>query len=71
MAAVALAVAQARRSAGMTVEEVAAASGLTRRALTFIEGGHRLPTLPSLYAIAHAVGVPLGQLAEAGDPLSR
>lgn len=58
------AVAAARQAAGLTLDGLAARSGVSRRMLVDIEQGRKASTVKTLHAIAHAVSVPLGTLAE-------
>lgn len=50
----------------MTVQELAETAGLMRQGLTEIELGQRMPTLPTLYAIAKVLGC---EVAEFLPPL--
>ncbi|MCX4735080.1 helix-turn-helix domain-containing protein [Streptomyces sp. NBC_01221] len=43
-------------------DELAARSGLSRRTLIEIEQGRTIGTLATWHALAHAFGVPLGEL---------
>ena len=46
------------------LDRLAEASGLDRRTIINIEGGHHPPKLSTVHAIAHALGVPLGVLVQ-------
>ncbi len=52
-----------RKHRGMTQEDLAAASGLSRPYLTEIETGRKEGSIRSLKSIAKALGVPLERLA--------
>jgi transcriptional regulator with XRE-family HTH domain len=52
----------ARRSAGLTQEEVGLRTGIERNNINRIEQGHASPRLDSLLLIADAIGVPLADL---------
>jgi transcriptional regulator with XRE-family HTH domain len=58
------AVAAARQAAGLTLDGLAARSGVSRRMIVDIEQGRKSCTVKTLHAIAHAVSVPLGKLAD-------
>ena len=60
------AVAKAREAAGMTLDDLMAASGVSRRMLSYIEAGRTSPTAGVLHAIAHALHVPVGDLVQSG-----
>ncbi|MEU4420986.1 helix-turn-helix transcriptional regulator [Actinoplanes sp. NPDC024001] len=60
------ALAGARLRAKMTLDQLALKSGVSRRMIVDIERGHKGCTLRTLHALAHAVGVPLSVLADAG-----
>lgn len=65
-------VARRRHSLGWSLDRLAEASGLDRRTIINIEGGHHPPKLSTVHAIAHALGVPLGVLVQvvcAGEDL--
>ncbi|MBQ0990714.1 helix-turn-helix transcriptional regulator [Micromonospora sp. H61] len=65
LAALGHAVANARYAAGLTLDGLAERSGISRRMLTEVEQGRINPSIGVLHAIAHAVDVPLGELASA------
>jgi transcriptional regulator with XRE-family HTH domain len=52
-------------------EELAAASGLSRDAISRIERGDRQPSLDALARIATALGVTLAMLVDVSQPLPR
>jgi len=58
-------VARARQAVDMTLDGLAERSGVSRRMLIEIEQGRVNCTIGVLHAIAHAVNVPLGRLAQA------
>lgn len=60
------AISAARSARGMTLDMLAGASGVSRRSLSYIEAGTNSPTAKTLHAIAHAVGIPVGDLIRAG-----
>jgi transcriptional regulator with XRE-family HTH domain len=51
-----------RKRQGMSQERIAAASGIDRSHIGFIEQGRRKPTLATLYKIAAALNVSLEEL---------
>jgi transcriptional regulator with XRE-family HTH domain len=53
---------RARRTAGLTQEEVAARSGLHRTAVGLVEHGERAPQLDTIIKLAEAVGTPVRAL---------
>jgi transcriptional regulator with XRE-family HTH domain len=55
-------IAQHRRSRGMTLTDVANATGLSMAHVSRIERGERAPSLGVLFQLSHAYGVPLGTL---------
>lgn len=59
-----VAAASRRRELGMTIEQLAEASGVTRQTIGNIENGHKGPRLDTSYAIAHALRVPLSDLVK-------
>ena len=59
------AVARARHAADLTLEGLAERSGVSRRMLVEVEQGRVNCTVGVLHAIAHAVSIPMGRLAEA------
>lgn len=62
-----------RLERGLTLEEVASRSGLTRGWLSKVENFRVTPSLPALYRVASGLGVTLAQLFEGLDdrpPLS-
>lgn len=65
-AALGHAIAKARAARGMTLDDLAAASGLSRRMLSYIEAGESSPTAGKLHSLAHALSMPVGQLVQYG-----
>ncbi len=62
-------VAALRHGAALSLAELARRSGVARATLTQLEAGEGNPTLETLYALADALGVPLGDLiAEPAPP---
>ncbi|MEU0578117.1 helix-turn-helix transcriptional regulator [Streptomyces griseoincarnatus] len=55
-----------RAQHGWSYDQLAAHSGLSRRTLIEIEQGRTIGTLATWHALAHAFGIPLGELL---DPL--
>lgn len=51
-----------RTAAGMSIGELARASGLSKTILGRIESGSGNPSVETLWKISHALGVPLGSL---------
>ena len=54
----------ARKSAGITQQQLADATGISVRTIISIEKGHRLPTLLSAMRIAHYFDLTVDQLFE-------
>lgn len=65
LAALGHAVAKARQAANLTLDGLAERSNVSRRMLVEIEQGRVNCTIGVLHAIAHAVAMPLGELAQA------
>ncbi|WP_432107736.1 helix-turn-helix transcriptional regulator [Streptomyces sp. AA1529] len=65
-AALRQALARLRADRGWSYDELAARSGLSRRTLIEVEQGRTIGSLGTWHALAHALGVPLGELL---DPL--
>jgi putative transcriptional regulator len=51
-----------REERGLTYEQLAEHSGLSRRGVISLERGERNGNVSSWYRIAHALGVPFGEL---------
>jgi transcriptional regulator with XRE-family HTH domain len=64
------AVRRARQSEGLTLDELAARSGVSRAALSKIERGDRSPRLQHAVQIAEALGRPLNELAGRRDQVT-
>ena len=60
-------VAQARRQAGLTQEEVSARSGVHPTEVSRIEHGERDVRVSTVYRLAEALGITAGSLLD-GDP---
>ncbi|MFE9558779.1 helix-turn-helix transcriptional regulator [Streptomyces sp. NPDC006703] len=60
------ALARLRAERGWSYDELAARSGLSRRTLIEVEQGRTIGSLGTWHALAHAFGIPLGELL---DPL--
>jgi transcriptional regulator with XRE-family HTH domain len=60
-----------RRDAGMTLAELASASGLGKSTLAQLESGRANPSVETLWAIAAALKVPFAQLVEEQRPSLR
>jgi transcriptional regulator with XRE-family HTH domain len=56
-------VAKARLSKGWSIDRLAEQSGVGRRTVINIEGAIKTPRLDTLFAVATALEVPLGDLA--------
>jgi transcriptional regulator with XRE-family HTH domain len=56
-----------RQELGLTLDQVAAATGLTRSFLSKVENFRTTPSLPSLFHIAQALSVTLSELVEGLD----
>ncbi len=59
-----LRVAELRKKRGLTLEQLASASGVSRSMLSQIERGQANPTLAVTYRIAEAFGMTIGELIE-------
>jgi transcriptional regulator with XRE-family HTH domain len=57
-----------RRAAGLSLADLAAAAGVSKTTLHGLEQGEGNPTLSTLWALASALGVPLGALLEPPAP---
>lgn len=55
-------VAVLRRERGMTLEDLAEATGVSRQTIINIENAHKIARLDTTFALAHALGVPLAAL---------
>ena len=53
-----------RRAAGMSLAELSAAAGIGKSTLHALELGDGNPTLSTLWALATALGIPLGELLD-------
>ncbi len=60
-----------RRSAGLTLDDVATRAGISASALSLIENGRREPRLSVLSTVALALGVTLAELLAAAPPNRR
>jgi transcriptional regulator with XRE-family HTH domain len=60
-------IAAVRKFRGLSASGLADASGVSRRSVNAYEAGTRMPTYPSLAALAKALDVPVGDLAEPGE----
>lgn len=50
---------------GWSLDKLADSSGLSRKTIINIEQGHKIPTITSVHALAHAFGIPFGELTNA------
>lgn len=57
-----------RAGAGISLADLATAGGVSKTTLHGIELGHGNPTMSTLWALATALHVPLGELLEASSP---
>ena len=64
--ALGLSIAKARQAARLTLEQLAERSGISRRQLIDIEQANKTPLITTLHAIAHGLGIPVGDLAQHG-----
>lgn len=55
-------IARQRLARGWSLDKLGDASQLSRKTIINIEQGHKIPTVVSLHALAHALGVPLESL---------
>jgi transcriptional regulator with XRE-family HTH domain len=60
-----------RAARGMSLGDLAAASGTGKATLSRLEAGQANPTVETLYALADALGVPFGALTAATAPAAR
>lgn len=58
-------VAQLRQELDWSLDELADESGLDRKTVINLENSHHIPRLATVHALAHALGVPLGELVGA------
>lgn len=56
-------VARWRRERGWSVERLSQEAQVAHRSVTNVEGGHHVPRLETIWRLAHAFGVPVGDLA--------
>lgn len=63
---VAALVREARRAHGLTQQELATRVSITVQAVSAIENGRALPSLTSVLALSHVLGVPIAATLEAG-----
>src|ERR1700730_19132469 len=61
---------QLRHKAGMTIEELALASKVSRAMLSSVERGEKSPTLSVLTGIASGLNVPISRLMAEATPSS-
>lgn len=52
-----------RRQRSMTQEQLAVKANLDRTYISYLENAHRSPSLETMLALAHALQIPLSQLA--------
>jgi transcriptional regulator with XRE-family HTH domain len=55
---------RARERAVLNQGELAEAAGLNRSSLSMIENGRKHPRMTTIRAIAHALGIPPGELVD-------
>jgi transcriptional regulator with XRE-family HTH domain len=65
---VAAAVREHRERAGLSLSELAVASGLAKSTVSQLEAGKANPSIETLWAVARALGVPFGALIEPHRP---
>jgi DNA-binding XRE family transcriptional regulator len=68
--ALGLAIQQLRIKRGATQKDIADATGLTRRTLSYIEHGHANPTWATLKDIADALEIKMSDLAKVAEQVS-
>ncbi|MGW1278873.1 helix-turn-helix transcriptional regulator [Streptomyces tsukubensis] len=72
LAALRMALAQARAERGWSYDQLAERTGLARRTLIEIEQGRTIGSLKTWHALAHALGIPiaefLGSMCEGHPP---
>lgn len=56
-----------RKKSGMSHEVLATKAGVTRTAVSYIEGGKRKPTLLMAMKLAHALGVDFSELLRCAE----
>lgn len=57
-------VARARRERGWSLDRLAEEAGVSRKSVINTENAHNVPTLATLHALAHGLGIPLSDLIE-------
>ena len=62
------AVARCRRARGLTIEQLANLSGVSRQTIGNVEKGHKAPRLDTVYALAWALDVSVASLVDALEP---
>lgn len=55
-------IARQRLTRGWSLDKLGDASQLSRKTIINIEQGHKTPTIASVHALAHALGIPLENL---------
>lgn len=58
-------VARLRRERGLSLEGLAARSGVSRKSVVNVEQAHKAPDVRVLHGLAHGLGVPLPDLIRA------
>ena len=58
-------VARLRRARGMTLEDLAEATGASRQTIINVENGHKVPRLDTAWQLARALDTPLAELTKA------
>jgi transcriptional regulator with XRE-family HTH domain len=61
-------IAQLRKQAGLTQQELGPAAGLHGQTISDLERGVNTPVLTTLVAIAQALGIPLSELVDEPQP---
>ena len=57
-----------RERSGMTLSELASKAGIGKSTLSMVEAGKANPSIETLWAIASALNIPVGQIIEARAP---
>ena len=64
VAAFAIALAELREQAGLTQEQLAERADVSARFISFLENGHRQPSLSALHALSRGMGIRMRDLVD-------
>ena len=65
VAAFAIALTEQREQAGLTQEQLAERADVSARFISFLENGHRQPSLSALHALSRGMGIRMRDLVDA------